>query len=51
MTTPMAGQPVAFINVADRERGLAFYRDTLGLPVRDPIRSGSSWRPGARWSG
>lgn len=35
MSKPVAGQPVAFIQVADRERGLAFYRDTLGLRVRD----------------
>ena len=26
--------PVVFVNVSDRERGLGFYRDTLGLPVR-----------------
>ncbi|HVQ08219.1 MAG TPA: VOC family protein [Allosphingosinicella sp.] len=27
--------PVAFVYVADRERALGFYRDTLGLAVRD----------------
>lgn len=31
---PVSGCPVAFILVGDRERGLAFYRDTLGLRVR-----------------
>lgn len=30
MYEPVAGVPVAFINVADRERGLAFYRGVLG---------------------
>ena len=34
MSTPVSGQPVAFIQVSDRERALAFYRDTLGLPLR-----------------
>lgn len=34
MAAPVSGQPVAFIQVSDRERGLAFYRDTLGLAVR-----------------
>lgn len=34
MTAVLTAQPVAFINVTDRERGLAFYSDTLGLPVR-----------------
>lgn len=33
MTKPIAGQPVAHILIGDRERSLAFYRDTLGLPV------------------
>lgn len=39
MTKPVAGAPVAFINVSDRERGLAFYRDTLGMTHRsgDPF--------------
>ena len=31
MPTPLTGKPVAFIQVADRARGLAFYRDLLGL--------------------
>ena len=31
---PSAAVPVTFVNVADRERALAFYRDTLGLPLR-----------------
>ncbi len=35
MSTPLSGQPVAFIQVADRERGLAFYRDRLGLALRN----------------
>ncbi|HYF23080.1 MAG TPA: VOC family protein [Caulobacteraceae bacterium] len=33
------GVPVVFINVSDRERALAFYRDRLGLRIRssDPF--------------
>jgi catechol 2,3-dioxygenase-like lactoylglutathione lyase family enzyme len=31
MPAPFSGTPVAFIQVSDRARGLAFYRDTLGL--------------------
>jgi len=34
MAATVSGQPVTFINVADRERGLGFYRDTLGLRLR-----------------
>jgi catechol 2,3-dioxygenase-like lactoylglutathione lyase family enzyme len=30
----ISGTPVTFVNVADRERGLTFYRDTLGLELR-----------------
>jgi catechol 2,3-dioxygenase-like lactoylglutathione lyase family enzyme len=30
-----SGKAVAFVYVTDRERALRFYRDTLGLPVRD----------------
>jgi len=30
-----SGKAVAFVYVGDRERGLGFYRDTLGLAVRD----------------
>lgn len=33
MSTPLPGQAVAFIQVSDRERALAFYRDTLGMPL------------------
>jgi catechol 2,3-dioxygenase-like lactoylglutathione lyase family enzyme len=33
MTQNIQGTPVAFVNVSDRDRGLAFYRDTLGLPL------------------
>ena len=38
-THMVTGTPVAFINVADRERGLGFYTDTLGLKLRssDPF--------------
>ena len=34
MSTRLSGTPVAFIQVADRERGLGFYRDMLGLALR-----------------
>lgn len=34
MVAAVSGQPVAFINVADRDRGLGFYCDMLGLRVR-----------------
>jgi catechol 2,3-dioxygenase-like lactoylglutathione lyase family enzyme len=30
----ITGTPVAFINATNRDRALAFYRDTLGLPLR-----------------
>lgn len=30
----ITGTTVAFINVTDRDRALAFYRDTLGLTLR-----------------
>lgn len=35
----VSGVPVSFIQVADRERGLAYYTGTLGLKVRsaDPF--------------
>lgn len=35
----VSGTPVAFIHVADRERGLVYYTGTLGLKVRssDPF--------------
>jgi catechol 2,3-dioxygenase-like lactoylglutathione lyase family enzyme len=33
MTDTVSGTPVAFVNVADRDRALAFYRDTLGLQL------------------
>src|SRR3954469_9651416 len=31
----VSGKAVAFVYVTDRDRALAFYRDTLGLHVRD----------------
>jgi catechol 2,3-dioxygenase-like lactoylglutathione lyase family enzyme len=34
MTLQQSGTPVAFLYVGDRERALAFYRDTLGLALR-----------------
>lgn len=34
MAEKISGTPVAFINVADRDRALAFYCDTLGLKLR-----------------
>lgn len=34
------GQAVIFIQVADRARGLGFYRDTLGLAVRSSDEHG-----------
>jgi catechol 2,3-dioxygenase-like lactoylglutathione lyase family enzyme len=34
MAEKISGTPVAFINVADRDRALAFYCDTLGLELR-----------------
>jgi catechol 2,3-dioxygenase-like lactoylglutathione lyase family enzyme len=34
MTYRIAGTPVVFVSVADRERALAFYRDVLGLELR-----------------
>jgi catechol 2,3-dioxygenase-like lactoylglutathione lyase family enzyme len=34
MTFRQTGTPVAFVNVTDRDRALAFYGETLGLPVR-----------------
>jgi catechol 2,3-dioxygenase-like lactoylglutathione lyase family enzyme len=33
MTETISGTPVTFVNVADRDRALAFYRDTLGLAL------------------
>ena len=38
---------VAFINVSDRDRALAFYRDTLGLPVRSSDGYGDFLASGA----
>lgn len=40
MSFQQTGTPVTFINVADRERALAFYRDTLGLPIRSSDQFG-----------
>jgi catechol 2,3-dioxygenase-like lactoylglutathione lyase family enzyme len=39
MNVQQAGTPVAFLYVGDRERALAFYRETLGLALRgsDPF--------------
>lgn len=34
MAYQVQGQPVAFVNVADRERAMKFYVDTLGLKLR-----------------
>lgn len=34
MAERISGTPVAFINVSNRDRALAFYRDTLGLALR-----------------
>jgi catechol 2,3-dioxygenase-like lactoylglutathione lyase family enzyme len=34
MAEKISGTPVAFINVSDRDRALAFYCDTLGLELR-----------------
>ena len=34
MRAAVTGAPVVFIQVADRERALAFYCGTLGLPLR-----------------
>ncbi len=38
---------VAFINVSDRDRALAFYRDTLGLSVRSSDGYGDFLASGA----
>jgi catechol 2,3-dioxygenase-like lactoylglutathione lyase family enzyme len=35
MTAPVSGRPVAFIQVSDREQALSFYRNVLGLTVRN----------------
>jgi catechol 2,3-dioxygenase-like lactoylglutathione lyase family enzyme len=39
MPHKLSGTPVAFINVADRDRALGFYRDRLGFELRssDPF--------------
>ena len=34
MKHQLSGTPVAFINVADRERAMGFYREALGLGLR-----------------
>jgi len=34
MAYQVQGQPVAFVNVADRDRAMKFYVDTLGLKLR-----------------
>lgn len=33
MIDTISGTPVAFVNVANRDRALSFYRDTLGLKL------------------
>lgn len=35
MNLQQSGTPVAFLYVSDRERALGFYRETLGLALRD----------------
>jgi catechol 2,3-dioxygenase-like lactoylglutathione lyase family enzyme len=35
MNIQQPGTPVAFLYVAERERALVFYRDTLGFALRD----------------
>jgi catechol 2,3-dioxygenase-like lactoylglutathione lyase family enzyme len=34
MPSLAAATPIAFVNVSDREKGVAFYRDTLGLTLQ-----------------
>ena len=34
MTEPLSTTPVAYLYVADRDRALGFYRDTLGLTLK-----------------
>ncbi len=34
MMKPVTGTPVAFVNVSDRERALAFYQGVLGFTLR-----------------
>lgn len=34
MVDGISGTPVAFVNVSNRDRALAFYRDMLGLKLR-----------------
>ncbi len=34
MSAVVTGQPVVFIQVRERERAIAFYCETLGLPLR-----------------
>lgn len=46
MVQPVSGTPVVFIQVGDRERGLAFYRDTLGLPLRSSDEYGDFLQAG-----
>jgi catechol 2,3-dioxygenase-like lactoylglutathione lyase family enzyme len=40
MTFRQSGTPVAFVNVTERERALAFYCGTLGMPVRSSDQFG-----------
>jgi catechol 2,3-dioxygenase-like lactoylglutathione lyase family enzyme len=35
MTFQQSGAPVTYLNVSDRARALSFYRDTLGLTLRN----------------
>lgn len=43
----IAGTPVSFINVGDRERGLAYYTDVLGLKHRSADAFGDFLEAGA----
>jgi catechol 2,3-dioxygenase-like lactoylglutathione lyase family enzyme len=43
----VTGTPVAFINVSDRARGLAFYTETLGLKLRSSDGFGDFLEVGA----
>lgn len=43
----ISGTPVAFIHVSDRQRGLAYYTETLGLRVRSSDPFGDFLEAGA----
>lgn len=42
-----AATPVAFVSVNDRDRALAFYRDTLGLSLKSSDDFGDMYHSGA----